>query len=129
LIAHAPQTRRGGRRTDAGSVIPHSSVVRAPDLAIVAECNAAIIAERFPNRTPVRIAVGDASRFPIPSGDVVLFLYNPFAAELIVQVVQSVEAALRTESRSIYVVYYNPTAAHCFDASSLLTCIQDFSVL
>src|SRR5450631_343196 len=93
----------------------------SPDLAAVAARNGAIIAERFPNRTPVRIAVGDASRFPIPSGDVVLFLYNPFGVELIAHVVQSVEAALRTESRSIYVVYYNPTAAHCFDASPLLT--------
>jgi hypothetical protein len=33
--------------------------------------------------------------------------------------VQRVEAALRTEPHSIYIVYYNPTAAHCFDASSL----------
>jgi SAM-dependent methyltransferase len=93
----------------------------SPDLATVAERNAAIIAERYPKRPPVRIAIGDASCFPIPSGDVVLFLYNPFGAELIAHVVQSVEAALRTESRSIYVVYYNPTAAHCFDASPLLT--------
>jgi SAM-dependent methyltransferase len=93
----------------------------SPDLATVAQRNAAIIAARFPNRTPVRVEVSDASRFPIPSGDVVLFLYNPFGAELIAHVVQSVEAALRTESRSIYVVYYNPTAAHCFDASALLT--------
>jgi SAM-dependent methyltransferase len=93
----------------------------SPDLAKVAESNAAIIAERFPERTPIRIAVGDASNSPIPAGDVVLFLYNPFGAELIAKVVQGVEAALRAELRSIYIVYYNPTAAHCFDASSLLT--------
>lgn len=93
----------------------------SPDLAKVAERNAAIIAKHFPDRTPIRIAVGDASNFPIPSGDVVLFLYNPFGAELIAKVVQRVEAALRTEPRSIYIVYYNPTAAHCFDTSSLLT--------
>ena len=74
----------------------------SPDLAKVAERNAAIIAERFPDRTPIRIAVGDASNFPIPSGDVVLFLYNPFGAELIAKVVQRVEAALRTEPRSIW---------------------------
>jgi SAM-dependent methyltransferase len=93
----------------------------SPDLATVAERNAAIIAERFPGRTPIRIAVGDASSFPIPSGDVVLFLYNPFGAELVAKVAQRVEAALRTEPRSIYIVYYNPIAAHCFDASPLLT--------
>ena len=91
------------------------------DLAQIAKRNAAIIAERFPDRTPIRIAVGDASNFPLPSGDVVLFLYNPFGAELIAKVVQTVEAALNAEPRGIYIVYYNPTAAHCFDASSLLT--------
>jgi len=91
------------------------------DLAAVAERNAAIIAERFPDRVRIRIAVGDASSFPIPAGDVVLFLYNPFEAELVAQVAQRVEAALRTEPRSIYIVYYNPTAAYCFDTSRLLT--------
>jgi SAM-dependent methyltransferase len=93
----------------------------SPELAKVAERNAAIIAERFPDRTPIRIEVGDASNLPIPSGDAVLFLYHPFGAELIAKVVQRVEAALRSEPRSIYIVYYNPIAAHCFDASPLLT--------
>jgi SAM-dependent methyltransferase len=93
----------------------------SPDLADVAKRNAAIFAGRFPGRTPVHIVVGDAGNFPMPSGDVVLFLYNPFGAEIVARVVQRVEAALRTELRSIYIVYYNPTAAHCFDASALLT--------
>jgi hypothetical protein len=52
---------------------------------------------------------------------VVLFLYHPFGAELVAKLVRAVEAALRTESRSIYIVYYNPVAGHCLDASSLLT--------
>lgn len=95
-------------------------VEMSPDLAKIAEHNASIIAERFPERKLIRVAVGDASNFPIPSGDVVLFLYNPFSAELIAKVVQGIEAALEVEHRSIYIVYYNPTAAHCFDASSHL---------
>lgn len=113
-----------GRPLLVASELPFRDIIGvelSPDLAKVAERNAALIARRFPDRTAIRIAVGDASNFPIPSGDVVLFLYNPFGAELIAKVVQSVEAALRIEPRSIYIVYYNPTAAHCFDASSLLT--------
>lgn len=50
-----------------------------------------------------------------------LFLYNPFGAELVANVARGVDASLRSEPRSIYVVYYNPTAAHCFDASPLPT--------
>jgi SAM-dependent methyltransferase len=113
-----------GRPLLVASEFPFRNIVGvelSPELAKVAERNAAIIAERFPARTPIRIAVGDASDFPIPSGDVVLFLYNPFDVKLIAKVVQRVEAALRTESRSIYIAYYNPVAAHCFDASSFLT--------
>jgi SAM-dependent methyltransferase len=91
------------------------------DLAKVAERNAAIMAQRFPDRTPIRIEVGDASNLQLPSGNAVLFLYNPFGAELVAKVVQRIEAALRRESRSLYIVYYNPIAAHCFDASPLLT--------
>lgn len=93
----------------------------SPDLAAIARRNAALFAKRFSDRTPIRIQVADASQFSVPSGDVVLFLYHPFGAELVAKVVQAVEAALRSEPRSLYIVYYNPVAANLFDASSLLT--------
>ncbi|CAE6726067.1 hypothetical protein R69927_04662 [Paraburkholderia domus] len=92
----------------------------SPPLAEIARRNAAIIAQRYPQRTAVRLAVGDASTFPLPAGDLVLFLYNPFGAELIAKVVAGVEAALAADHRSVYIVYYNPVFGHCFDASPLL---------
>lgn len=36
---------------------------------------------------------------------------------MIAKVAASVAAAAAAESRSIYVVYYNPVDGHCFDAS------------
>lgn len=92
----------------------------SPLLAKIAQSNAAFIANRFPARTSVRVAVGDASNYPLPSGNLVVFLYNPFHAELIANVVAGIEAALVAETRSIYVIYYNPVASHCFDASPQL---------
>jgi SAM-dependent methyltransferase len=89
-------------------------------LSGVTQRNADIIANRFPLRTKVRVAVGDASTYPLPAGNLVIFLYNPFKAELVANVVAGVEAALAQESRSIYIVYYNPVAGHCFDASPQL---------
>src|SRR5450631_155810 len=71
----------------------------SPPLAEIARRNAAIIAKRFPRRTAVRIAVADASTFPLPAGDLVLFLYHPFGAELVAKVVAAVEAALSAERR------------------------------
>lgn len=89
-------------------------------LAEIARRNAALIAQRHPQRTAVRIAVADASTFPFPEGDLVLFMYHPFGAELVARVVAGLEAALAAASRSVYVIYYNPVAGHCFDESKRL---------
>jgi SAM-dependent methyltransferase len=90
-------------------------------LAAIAQRNAAMFARQHSGRPPIHVAAGDASTFPMPAGNVVLFLYNPFSDELIAKVVKSVEAALATRPDSIiYVVYYNPVGGHCFDASHAL---------
>ncbi len=112
-----------GRALLVASELPFRDILGvelSPHLAQIARRNAAIIAQRYPQRTGVRIAVADASTFPLPAGDLVLFLYHPFGAELVAKVVAGVEAALTTDRRSIYVVYYNPVAGHCFDASPLM---------
>jgi len=93
----------------------------SPSLATVARKNAARIARRYPARTCVRIEVGDASVHPLPAGDFVLFLYNPFSPELTSLLVTRLEAALAAEPRSLYVVYCNPVFGAAFDASPLLT--------
>jgi SAM-dependent methyltransferase len=85
-------------------------------LAEIARRNAAVVARRFPSRPAVRIAVGDATISSLPGGDLVLYLYHPFGAELVAKVAAAVEAALAAEQRTIRVVYYNPVAGHCFDA-------------
>ena len=55
-----------------------------------------------------------------PGGNLVLFLYNPFDEEVMAKVAENVNAALANAQRTIYVVYYNPVAGHCFDASPVL---------
>jgi SAM-dependent methyltransferase len=93
----------------------------SPPLAAVAQKNAEHMARSYPERTRIRVVVGDATVFPIPEGDVVLFLYNSFDRELMQKVVENVESALKADShRSIYVVYCNPASGECFDASPLL---------
>jgi SAM-dependent methyltransferase len=86
-------------------------------LAEIARHNAGTIARRFPHRTPIRVVLGDATRFPLPAGNLVLFLYNPFGDEAIAKVVEAVNAALTDAQRTIYVVYYNPVAGHRLDLS------------
>jgi SAM-dependent methyltransferase len=93
----------------------------APELAAEARKNAAILQQRFPARVPVRIVTADASTFPFPAGNLVVFLYNPFGEEVIAKVIAGIEAALVSKNRALFVVYYNPVYGHCFDASPALT--------
>jgi SAM-dependent methyltransferase len=84
--------------------------------AQIARDNAEKIANRYSARKPVRIELGDATEYPIPCGDVVLFMYNPFDEAMIRKVAARVQAALAVESRRVFVVYVNPKFGGCFDA-------------
>ena len=55
------------------------------ELVEIARANAAIMQARQSGRAPIRVVVGDAANYPLPSGDLVLFLYNPFGAPLVTQ--------------------------------------------
>jgi len=94
----------------------------SPTLADAARKNAITTAKRHPGRTPIRVEIGDATVYPMPSGDVVLFIYNSFDRELMLKVAENVDAALSADTqRSIFVVFCNPVSGDCFDASPLLT--------
>jgi len=113
-----------GRPLLVASELPFRDIVGvelSADLARSAQANARINAARFPDRTPIRVVVGDATAYPLPAGNIVLFLYHPFGREQVLKVVQAVEAALHSERRAIYVVLYNPVNGACFDDSRLLT--------
>lgn len=93
----------------------------SPPLVEAARKNAMTMARSYPDRTLIRVEMGDATAYPLPAGDVVLFIYNSFDRELMLRVVQNVEAALsRDPLREVYVVYCNPASGDCFDASPLL---------
>jgi len=89
-------------------------------LAQIARNNAEIMSNHYSGRRRVRIEVGDATKSPIPSGDVVLFMANPFDEAMIRKMAVRVEAALALEERRIFVVYLNPTFGGCFDAVASL---------
>jgi SAM-dependent methyltransferase len=92
----------------------------SPALTEIARQNAEKIAKLFPLRTPVRVVCGDAAAYPLPAGDVILFLYNPFEEILIRKVVVRIEEALAAERRRIFILYFNPIFGACFDASPAL---------
>jgi SAM-dependent methyltransferase len=92
----------------------------SPGLGAIARANAAIVAARHPARAPVRIEIGDATEYPLPPGDLVVFFYNSFGAPLVAKLVSAVERAIAAANRQVYFVYYNPVHGNLFDASPLL---------
>lgn len=112
-----------GRPLIVASEFPFRDIVgvefSAP-LVEIARRNAAIIAGREPQRPAIRLHQGDAGAFAMPVGDAVVFLYNPFGADIMARVVSRIEEALRSARRAIYVVYYNPVHGALFDACPLL---------
>jgi SAM-dependent methyltransferase len=112
-----------GRVLIIASEFPFKTIIGvecSPSLAAVGRRNVELVRRRFPKRVPVRIEIDDATTFRLPSGNLVVFLYNPFGEDVISRVVSNVEAAV-AEDRSVFVVYLNPLYGHCFDASRSLT--------
>jgi SAM-dependent methyltransferase len=113
-----------GRPLLVASEFPFRDIVGvelSPDLAGIARTNLAVVAKRYPERTSLRVEIADAATFPIPSGKVVIFLYNPFDEAVMLKVIAAIEAALAAGNSLIYVVYYNPVFGACFDRSTMLT--------
>jgi SAM-dependent methyltransferase len=90
----------------------------SPALAEIARRNAAVFARGHPERTRVDIVIGDALALELPEENLVVFLYNPFDRPLITRLLHNIESSLRASPREFYIVYYNPTWADVFDASS-----------
>ena len=121
-----------GRALVVASEFPFTDIVGvelSSALVGVARANAKIISRNFPSRTSIRVVECDAANYQLPAGDLVLYLYNPFGEPVVARVVQALEAAIASQRlRRVYVVYYNPVAGHCFDASPALCRHSAFEV-
>lgn len=84
----------------------------APALAAIAEANlGAFHAEWKQRHVPTRVVVGDATRFDLPAGPLLLFLYHPFAGPVMKRFIAHVKAAIAAERREVYLLYANPDLA------------------
>jgi SAM-dependent methyltransferase len=69
---------------------------------------------RYRRRAASEVAAvhADATQFKLPAGDLVLYFFNPFAHAVLHQVLTNINAALRTQSRKVILIYlYLPDEA------------------
>jgi SAM-dependent methyltransferase len=89
----------------------------APKLAQVARANAASVAARHPDRTPIEIQIGDATAVSPLADRVIYFLYNPFGGKLLKALVENIERQLQSHLEHAFVVFYNPVHGEVLDQS------------
>jgi SAM-dependent methyltransferase len=90
-------------------------------LADVARVNAAVIAARYPLRTPIEVEVGDATTVSTPAQCVVYFMYHPFDRPLVGALIENIEHQLANNLKHAFFVYYNPVHADVPDQSALFS--------
>ena len=88
------------------------------ELVRVARANAREIARRHPERTPIEVALADASR-PDIAGPTVLMLFHAFDAVLVSRLLDVIEAAA-AQGHPVLLIYVNPVYGHLADARSSL---------
>jgi len=92
------------------------------ELVRIANENAAVMARRYPERTPIHALKANVSELSLPAGKLVVFLYNPFGTPLMAALLKTLEADMAVgKIEHLFIVYDNPVCGHVFDASRALT--------
>jgi SAM-dependent methyltransferase len=91
------------------------------DLVKTANANGAVMARRFPQRPPIRAVTANVADLAVPSGKVVVFMYNPFGPDLMASLLSKLEEGLSSGAiEHLFVVYDIPVCGEVFDGSKYL---------
>lgn len=93
----------------------------SPALVAVAKDNRAAYRGELACRD-IRLVRADASTFTFPRGDLVVYLYNPFGAEILEPMLERLCADRR---RDVALVYHTPVARAAIDACPAFELISD----
>lgn len=107
-----------GRALVLASELPFRRIIGvelASTLVRVARRNARIVRKNYPHRTAIEVVEGDASAVPLPEGNLVIFLYQPFGPELVARMLSRITDAVSGDDREIYIIYENPVHAVIVD--------------
>ncbi len=91
----------------------------APELAAICEANL----RRRRGRAAcaeVKVRVQDAAEFELPSGPLVVFLYNPFHGETLRRVVARLRQRAKADRQPVWILYANPRELPTFTAAGFV---------
>lgn len=77
---------------------------------------------------PVTIVHSDVVHYAIQSDDAVFFLYDPFGAKVLSQVLENLLQSVRSHPREIFVIYNSPRHHDLMESCGLFSDRQDFEI-
>lgn len=96
------------------------------DLHLLARKNIAAASKSWSNTNRIETIHGDARNYDPPNAPTVLYLFNPFDAEVMTQVVEKWDKSASSHIHDVWVMYANPVDRDLFERSA---CFQYISSL
>ena len=62
----------------------------------------------------------DAVDYPLPSDNLLIYLYNPFGREIMLKVLDNIRKSMGEQPRQVIIVYFNPLSGHLFEQQDFL---------
>ncbi len=114
-----------GRMVLLASLRPFRQIVGveiSPALHEIARANRRCFRAADVRCNDVRLVRADAASFTFPRSDLVVYLYNPFRAEVLDPVLDALQAAPR---REVVILYHTPLERESIERRSAFACIAD----
>jgi SAM-dependent methyltransferase len=112
-----------GRALVLASEFPFREIVGveiSEEMVAQARRNIAVVKAKYPQRPKIEVVQGDALLFPLPQGDLVVFLFHPFHRELVSTMLARLEEAAQGGEREMFIIYENPVYGDVIDAAPWL---------
>ncbi len=93
----------------------------SPELHEIAQGNLRHHCSQLDKQIECRSICEDATNFEFPNEPTVLFMFNPFKADILTQVIDNLRESHETNPRHIVVIYSNPLHQEVLDDSGFLT--------
>jgi SAM-dependent methyltransferase len=87
-------------------------------LCAMAADNAAMLAQRYPDRPPINVVTGDAAEIQFVDGNLVVYFYHSFGRQTLARVIAHLEVAA-AKGADVAIVYENPVFGDLIDSSPL----------
>jgi SAM-dependent methyltransferase len=117
-----------GRALLLASRLPFKGVIGieiSAALTEIAEHNIRIFGEENKRCRSIQVVCVDATAYELPLENMVLYLYNPFDAQVMRAFVSNVEKSLRDSPRKLFVAYHPPLHRILWDESDSFSVLSD----